>query len=181
MNLANFLENTAKRIPEHIALRFEEKTYTFQELNRLVNIMANGLTAAGLRYGDTCILMIQSCPEFIIIYYALAKMGVVIVPINFLYKSHELSHIFKDSGAKGFIGMVPYLEEPVKVLKELPHLNIRIALGAREGSGFVPLEKVDGPDTFPMVPAQDADTLAILYTSGTTGRPKGTKSSSSSG
>jgi long-chain acyl-CoA synthetase len=173
MNLATLLENTTQRIPRHTALWFEGSRYTFQDLDRLVNRMANGLTAAGLTRGDTCILMMQSCPEFIISYYALAKMGAVIVPVNFLYKGHELSHIFKDSGAKGFIGMAPYLEEALKVMKDLPHLNVWIASGAEQGSGFIPPEKLDGPDTFPMVASEDGDTLAILYTSGTTGVPKG--------
>jgi len=167
MNLSKLLENIAERIPQHIGLRFEGKNYTFYELNRLVGRMANGLAAAGLKRGDKCILMMQSNPRFITTYYALAKMG------NFLYKVHELSHIFQDSGAKGFIGMEPYLEEPRKVLANLPDLSIRIALGVREGTGFIPLEKIDGPDTCETYTAEDDDTLAILYTSGTTGPPKG--------
>jgi len=132
MNLSKLLENIAERIPHHIGLRFEGKSYSFYELNRLANRMANGLTAAGLKRGDKCILMMQSNPRFITTYYALAKMGAIIIPVNFLYKVHELSHIFQDSGAKGFIGMEPYLEEPRKVLADLPDLSIRIALGVRE-------------------------------------------------
>jgi long-chain acyl-CoA synthetase len=173
MNLAKLLENTAEKIPRHIGLRFEGRAYAFQELNQLANRMANGLVAEGLQRGDKCILMMQSSPEFIITYYALAKMGAVIIPVNFLYKSRELSHIFRDSEARGFIGMEPYLEEPRKVLMDLPQLNIRIAMGVKEGSDFISLDKLDGPDDFPTYPARDDDTLAILYTSGTTGAPKG--------
>ncbi len=173
MNLARLLENTAERIPQHIGLWFEGKSYTFYELNRIVSRMANGLMAAGLKRGDKCILMMQSNPQFITTYYALAKMGAIIIPVNFLYKVHELSHIFQDSRAKGFIGMEPYLEEPRKVLADLPDLSIRIALGVREGTGFISLEKIDRPDTCETYTAKDDDTLAILYTSGTTGPPKG--------
>jgi long-chain acyl-CoA synthetase len=173
MNLARLLENSAERIPEQVGLRFEGREYTFLELNLLVNRMANGLSAAGLRREDRCILMMQSSAEFIITYYALAKIGAVIIPVNFLYKIHELSHIFRDSEARGFIGMEPFLGEPLKALKSLPALQIRIAAGAGEGSGFIPLETIDGPENFPTYGARDDDTLAILYTSGTTGAAKG--------
>lgn len=173
MNLAKLLENTAERIPNHIGLRFEARDYSFSELNRLANRMANGLNAAGLKNGDKCVLMMQSIPQFVTTYYALAKIGAVIVPVNFLYKSHELSHIFRDSGAKGFIGMEPYLEEPRKVLIDLPDLGIRIAAGVGKTTDFIPLQKISGPDTYETYPAKDDETLAILYTSGTTGLPKG--------
>lgn len=173
MNLSRLLENTAERLPEHVGLKFEEKNYTYQELDRRVNNLANGLTSLGLQPGDKCVLMMQSSPEFIMAYYALAKMGVATVPVNFLYKSHELSHMFQDSEAKGFIGMAPFLDEPSKVLKDLPNLTIRVALGVKQGSGFIPFETVSGSDVFPTYAAHDSDTAAIIYTSGTTGLPKG--------
>lgn len=173
MNLSRLLENTAERLPEHVGLKFEGKNYTYQELDRRVNNLANGLTSLGLQPGDKCVLMMQSSPEFIMAYYALAKMGVATVPVNFLYKSHELSHMFQDSEAKGFIGMAPFLDEPSKVLKDLPNLTIRVALGVKQGSGFIPFETVSGSDVFPTYAAHDSDTAAIIYTSGTTGLPKG--------
>ena len=181
MNLALLLENSAERVPLRIALRFEGEAVTFQELNRRVNAFARGLSSLGLAYGDTCILMMQSSLDFVTAYYALARMGVAIVPVNFLYKSHELSHIFQDSGAKGFIGMHPFLEEPRKILADLPELKIRVALGVEPDSGFVPFEKVmetgqnicQDSGGFPVCPVGEDDTAAIIYTSGTTGLPKG--------
>ena len=173
MNLAMLLENTAERFPQRIALRFEGEEVTYQELNQRVNALACGLTSLGLASGDTCILMMQSSLQFVTAYYALARMGVAIVPVNFLYKSHELSHIFQDSGAKGFIGMYPFLEEPGKILANLPDLSIRVASGVKPGSGFVPFETVQDPGTFPVCPVGDRDTAAIIYTSGTTGLAKG--------
>lgn len=173
MNLADLLENTAKRIPNRIAIRFEGEEITYRELNSRVNAMAGGLSSLGLESGDTCILMMQSTLEFVTTYYALARMNVVIVPVNFLYKRHELSHIFADSGARGFIGMAPFLEEPQKVLTDLPDLKIRVALGANEGSGFVPLETVRKSEATFQCAGTNQDTAAIIYTSGTTGVPKG--------
>jgi len=173
MNLSTLLEKTAVRLPEHVGVSFEGKDTTFDELNRRSNRLANGLAAAGLHAGDRCVLMMQSSLEFIVCYYALAKLGVVVVPVNFLYKSHELSHIVKDSGARGFIGMAPYLDEARKVLAATPAIDVRIAAGPEGDADFVPLRSVDGSDSFDSYPADDDDTAAILYTSGTTGAPKG--------
>ncbi len=173
MNLADLLENTAKRIPHRIAIRFEGKEITYRELNGRVNTLAGGLSSLGLEPGDACILMMQSTLEFVTAYYALARMGVVIVPVNFLYKRHELAHIFRDSEARGFMGMAPFLEEPQKILDELPGLKIRVAVGVKDGSGFIPFETVQGPEAVYASPAGDRDTAAVIYTSGTTGVPKG--------
>jgi long-chain acyl-CoA synthetase len=117
--------------------------------------------------------MMQSSPEFITIYYALAKIGAVIITVNFLFRSHELSYIFRDSGATCFIGMAPYLDEPNKVLNDLPDVKIRIAASTKEESGFLHFEKINGDDTFPACAARDSEVLTIIYTSGTTGLPKG--------
>jgi long-chain acyl-CoA synthetase len=173
MNLAGLLENTAGRVPEHVGLRFEGRLYPYKELNRLANRLANGLKDSGLKPGDKCILMLPSCPEFVIAYYALAKLGAVIVPVNFLFKEGELSHIFRDSSARGFIGMEPYLEEAGKAMKGLSQLYIRIASAVHDETGFIPWENLFGHDTFPAYPSGDEDILAVLYTSGTTGLTKG--------
>ncbi len=173
MNLASFMENTADRIPDSTALRFEDREYTFHALNRRTNRVANTLVSMGVKRGDKCILMMESTPEFILTYYALAKIGAVAIPINFLYKIHELTHIFKDSGARVFIGMAPYLEQPAKILAQMSQVEIRIALDAEDPSAFLPLEKLDDRKGFPMATVADDDTFAIIYTSGTTGAPKG--------
>jgi len=139
----------------------------------MVNRLANGLRSAGLRRGDRCILMMPSGIDFICSYYALAKLGAAIIPVNFLYRVHELAHIFRDSGASAFIGAAPYLEEPRQVLAGLPQIRLRFAAGAQADPGFRPLATLDGPEDFRAEEMDDQDTLAILYTSGTTGAPKG--------
>lgn len=173
MNLARFVEKSASRIPEHIALRFEGHEYTYSALNQKVNQVANGLVSKGLKKGDTCILMMQSSAAFILSYYALAKIGAVVVPVNFLYKRLELAHIFKDSNACAFIGMAPYFDEPAKVLADMPDIKIRIAVGPDKTSEFSPWEELDGSHHFPTADMNADDTSTIIYTSGTTGAPKG--------
>ncbi|SFN10164.1 long-chain-fatty-acid--CoA ligase [Thermodesulforhabdus norvegica] len=173
MNLAVLLEKTAQRVPDHVALRFENRQLSYGELNRRVNKVAGAIKNLGIGPGDRCILMMQTCPEFVVAYYALAKIGAVIIPVNFLYKAHELRYIISDSQPRAFIGMYPYLDEPARVLADFPECAVRIALGVQSDADFISFESLDAPELLETYPASDEDTLAILYTSGTTGAPKG--------
>ncbi|MBW2285426.1 MAG: long-chain fatty acid--CoA ligase [Deltaproteobacteria bacterium] len=175
MNLAEFLTHTADRIPDHPAILFEGRSVSFAEMNQRVDALAHGLKRGGLRTGDVCVLMMPSSLDWALAYYALAKLGAVVVPVNFLYRRGELEHIFKDSGARAFIGHEDYLEEPLKVMDALPRMDMRISAGNDAPGGFVSLADLpvdeDGP--FPIVPTDPDDPFAVIYTSGTTGLPKG--------
>ena len=174
MNIANLLTESAARRPEHPAIRFLERTISYEELNKQVDRLSHGLVRAGLRARDVCVLMMPNSIEWVIVYYALAKVGAVILPVNFLYRVGELEHIFKDSGARAFIGHKDYLEHPREVMEQLPKMDLRIAQGVPPDKGFIPLEELfAGEGAFPPYPTRDDDTWAIIYTSGTTGLPKG--------
>jgi long-chain acyl-CoA synthetase len=174
MNLAEFLEASALRHPDKTAIRHENGRITYQELDRTSNRFANGLTDLGLSYGDRCMVMMPNSIDYIALYYALAKMGIEIIPVNFLFRSHELFHIFKDAGPKAFIGAEAYLEEISRVFKETGSPPIRLALKPPEGGDFGDLESCySDRDTFSLHSTGPDDTLNILYTSGTTGVPKG--------
>lgn len=174
MNLAQYLENSARNHPNKIAVRCEEQQVTFQELDINCNRLANGLSDFGLAAGDRCVVMIPNSVQSITIYYALAKIGAIVISVNFLYWVHELEHIFADSKPKAFIGSEPYLEQIRKVLKKMSKPSIRLALGISQESEFMDLEEAySQKKEFSMYQADDNDTLNILYTSGTTGVQKG--------
>ncbi len=174
MNISNLLLESVVRCPKHPAIHFRDRTLSYEELNRQVDRLSHGLIHAGLRPGDVCILMMPNSIEWVVIYYALAKVGAVVLPVNFLYRRGELEHIFKDSGARAFIGHKDYLEHPCQVMKALPKIDLRIAQGVNYGRGLIPLNELFKEDK-PFTPFQtrDDDTWAIIYTSGTTGLPKG--------
>jgi long-chain acyl-CoA synthetase len=174
VNISNFLIESAGCKPVHPAIRFLERTITYEELNRQVDRLSHGLLRAGLHPGDICVLMMPNSIDWAIVYFALAKVGVVVLPVNFLYRVGELEHIFKDSGAQAFIGHKDYLEHPRQIMEHLPKMDLRIAQGGSHGQGFIPLEELFVDKVaFDPYPTRDEDTWAIIYTSGTTGRPKG--------
>jgi long-chain acyl-CoA synthetase len=174
MNLADFLTDTASRIPDHPATRFERESVTFSEINRRVAALAHGFVNLGLKAGDVCVQMMPSCPNWILIYYALAKLGALVVPVNFLFRKRELEYIFQDSNAKAFIGDSNYLGEAAAVLESTPQVKIRIADGEDLPGDFIPLNELFTPfEEFNTYPTQADDPFAVIYTSGTTGEPKG--------
>jgi long-chain acyl-CoA synthetase len=174
MNLAQYLEDTARRHPDKSAVRFEGQEITFDELNIRCNQLANGLKRLGLAPGDHCMVMLPNSLQVITIYYALAKLGAVIVPVNFLFKKHELEHILSDAKPQAFIGEEPYLAEIRSAMKSAYEPAVKIAVGGQQNSGFLELDSVyHESNNFELYPAQAEDTLTILYTSGTTGVPKG--------
>jgi long-chain acyl-CoA synthetase len=118
--------------------------------------------------------MLPNSIHTITAYNAIAKLGGVVVPINFLYRRRELEHIFTDSEPKAFIGAAPYLDEIRPILEASPATPIRLALQAPAEGPFADLQSAYADHTdFPTYAADDNETLNILYTSGTTGSPKG--------
>lgn len=174
MNISNLLAESADRRQDHPAIRFLDRVVSYGELQREVDRLSHGLLRSGLRPGDVCILMMPNSIEWVISYYALAKVGAIVLPVNFLYRKGELTHLFKDSGARAFIGHRDYLEHPCQAMESSPKIDLRIALGVKHDQGFIPLEELFiGEEPFTAFQTRKDDTWAIIYTSGTTGLPKG--------
>ena len=174
MNLADFLTDTSNRIPDHQAILYEGNSITFAEMSRKVDALCRRFSRSGLKPGDVCIQMMPSSLNWALVYYALAKMGAVVVPVNFLFRQRELDYIFRDSGARAFIGHHDYLNDAVPALNAHPAVAIRIAEGENMPTGFTQLKDLfDGDGDFPTYPTKDDDPFAVIYTSGTTGEPKG--------
>ena len=98
MNVGSLLSTNAVRFPAKSALIEGERRVSYSELNRRANKLANKLLSLGLRKGDEACLYFNNSIEFVEIYFALSKIGVIVVPINFKIKGKELYHIVRHSG-----------------------------------------------------------------------------------
>ncbi len=186
MNLAiECLERNASRIPDSIAV-IDGNTgveYTYAELNRNVNRMASALKSMGVARGDRVAIFIKNSPEFILSFFASCKLGAISVPINTMLKRLEIEYILNNSEAKVVAGMAEETRANViPVLSKLSSVKKVILVGAGTESdtilGFADVLE-SGQEEFIALELEENDPISLLYTSGTTGRPKGALASHS--
>lgn len=172
MDLGSSLGRNARQTPEKIAIICEDRTYTYDQLNRIVNRLAHGLDALGIKKGDKVALMIKNSDYFPIAYFATIKLGGIIVPINCRLTSTEAAYIIDHSDTKLVICDEEYGELIEKARSSKVEQVIAIHQTVIEGHlsfGHVLAENETDPD----VEVDRYDDVEILYTSGTTGKPKG--------
>ena len=173
MNVAHYLEQHAAADPERIAIRFEGSSTTYGELNRAANQLAAGLRNAGIAAGDRVALYLPNLPAFVVAYYATQKLGAVPVTINAILKTEEVRYLLDDSGAAAIFtvaDLTGYVPENCTALR------LRITVDdAAPPPGWIALRDARDPhaDGFASVARAADDVAALLYSSGTTGFPKG--------
>jgi len=174
MNLAQYLVNSARAYPDRKAICFEGTAISFRELDIQCNRLANVLRDLGLVPGDRCLVMMPNSIERIVVYFALAKMGVEQVVVNIQQRFRRLIKIVGDSEPKAFIGAEPHLEEIRKVFKTVHGPAIRLAKGVSEDSEFIDLRMAySARPEYPLYQAQDDDVVNILYASLSSDFPRG--------
>lgn len=178
MNLSSIVQNNAIWNPGATAIiRSETDTkYTYGELNRLINRFGNALLEMGVAKGDRVAIYLPNSPEFIIAHFAIARIGAVAVPFNIMFKGPEIKYILNNSKAKVLIAAAKEAGmNAVEVLPEIPTLERVITVGESALAGAVSFATMisGGKDELEMADCAPDDTVSILYTSGTTGQPKG--------
>jgi len=175
MNLAALAEQNLAEYGEYERLVFEGRSYTNRELHDRSARLATALQALGLKPGDKVVVMMTNCPEVFVSYPAIWRAGMVAIPVLFLLEANEVRFILKDSDAKAVLTSP---ETYAKIRTAAEGLPVRIVVTGE------PAETEEGTSSFEalvenhaplerFVPRQDHDIATILYTSGTTGRPKG--------
>ncbi|EHN12876.1 Long-chain-fatty-acid--CoA ligase [Patulibacter medicamentivorans] len=166
---------SAARHPERLALVSAGRRVSYGDLDREVNRTANAIVGAGLRRGDRLALLARNSHEFVVLYYACAKAGVIVVPINFMLQAHEVSYILEASGAVAFV-----VDDALHVVGATAlggelgeQVRVRAMIGAAK-PGWLDVDDWArwGDPTEPMVELDDDDPLELLFTSGTESRPK---------
>jgi long-chain acyl-CoA synthetase len=183
MNLSQeCIEKNAQRIPNRPAIidGHSGVIYTYAELNAKVNAMANALHTLGIEKGDRVALYMRNVPEFIVAFLAIAKVGAISVPFNIMLRKMEIEYILNHSQARILFGMKEETDENVMpILDSLPSLEKIISVQGVAGGGtntnvllYEDLLSSNGTE-FTALDMDENDGLCLLYTSGTTGKPKG--------
>jgi long-chain acyl-CoA synthetase len=166
-NLSSLLEDAAAGHPDHPAIRMDDLVLTYAQLRGAAGRMSALLASLGVEPGDRVGLMLPNVPAFPIAFYGALAAGAIVVPMNPLLKSREISYYLGDSGAKVLLAWHAAAGEAAKGAADVGAQMI----GAESADLASLLGDLDAAQA--QSARQDDDDAVILYTSGTTGRPKG--------
>jgi len=176
MNLGEMLKMNARKYPDRVCLADAKRAFLFPETNRRVNRLAHALLSMGLKKGDRVSALLENCIEFVELYLATAKVGLVINPINFRLVGPEIGYIADHAESKAFF----VHDEFTKALDPLrPSLGSiprdRYVVVGTPAEAYLPYEDLleRSQDSEPEIRMRPEDPWILLYTSGTTGKPKG--------
>jgi long-chain acyl-CoA synthetase len=167
LNLASLLAESAERTPDALAIRLGELELSYGELDDGSARLATLLREKGLEPGDRVGVMLPNVPEFPVAYYGVLRAGFVVVPMNVLLKRREIAFYLEDSGAKLLLAWHGFLEEARDGAADAGAELVGVE-PASFAATLAELEPAPG-----LVETAEDDTAVILYTSGTTGKPKG--------
>lgn len=175
MNLSKILEKATSKNPNKPYLFFEEKEISYNTFNKNVNKVANGFSELGVRKGDRVCIMVSNCPEFLYTWFGLSKIGGIIVPINVAFKEKETEYIVSHSESMAIVAEDNYIPIIEAVRAKTPKLSQLIHLGEEEYPAWTSFQALQQlPDELKKkVELTGEDISTIMYTSGTTGPPKG--------
>jgi fatty-acyl-CoA synthase len=176
MNISDAVATHGRLTPNKIGARDSLRSLTFAAWHERATRLANGLLALGLTKGDRVALLAYNRVEWMEMYAGLARAGLVAVPLNFRLMTAEIDYILEHSGAVAMIVQDELIErvEPLRAKLNLPN-KVFIALGETANEAWTSYEQIlaTTPLDVPPVTVLPGDMSALMYTSGTTGRPKG--------
>ncbi|GMV93628.1 MAG: long-chain-fatty-acid--CoA ligase [Candidatus Hydrogenedentota bacterium] len=179
LNLAHYLEMSAESVPDRTAVMLDEYRFTYAEVNAFAKRVANVLVDKGIEKGDKVAIMIPNTPHFPMVYYGILNAGATVVPVNVLLKSHEIQYYLEDSDAKVFVVWRGFYDEAVQAFHETDTCHHLLVVSTPEDMESPPEGEMLMPlllgvsHEFDLIETMPDDTAVILYTSGTTGHPKG--------
>ncbi|MGZ4567230.1 MAG: AMP-binding protein [Blastococcus sp.] len=182
VNVGDSLTRSAAARPDRLAVVDGDRRWTYAELNAWVNRVAHGLAARGYARGDALGLASGNSAEFLAVYYACAKLGVVCVPINLGWRPDEAAYVLEHSRARGLVVETQLVAAMTEAVTTVPAVaDVVVTPGTGSGyerrpadRGWTTLDELAADDdSEPRVVVEDRDPLSYLYTSGTTSFPKG--------
>ena len=180
MIVGKYLKRQAERRPDKVAVICNEIQFTFSDLNTQANILANWLLSKGLKKGDRAVMLLPNCAEFAVVYFALMKIGVIAVILDFRLSPPEMDPLFDETDTKVLITHSKQKSFATRMLREKTSLKCTVLLGEEKESnnddnGIDLYETIikNGNNKEPSIDISEKDESLYLYTSGTTGKPKG--------
>jgi len=173
MSLGKMLAESAGKYAERVAVIHGDRKMTYRELERAACALANHLRSLGLGQGDKVALMLPNCPEFVIAYFGIQKIGGVAVTLHVQSTSYELRHLLGNSDARCLITQGALAKRFEEIRDELPLCRRLITTnGLEEDSPFREII-VNGPFSTEIPELEGDDPAVMIYTAGLTGKPLG--------
>ena len=172
VNVGDLLTRNAARFPDRFAVVDGARRVTYSDLNAWTNRVAHGLAARGYSRGDALALVSENRAEFLVTYFACAKIGVVCVPINLMWRQREVAFVLEHARVKGIVVEAKLLGQLAPSLESLASPPETFVIGGEDGWSFEALTE-NMPSCEPEAIVLDRDPVTYLYTSGTTSAPKG--------
>ncbi len=169
------LARNARKFPDKEALIYGDTRLTYKQFNARVNQLAHAFLDLGIKKGSKVAILAFNCNQFMEAYFALGKIGAVAAPLNFRLHPEELKYIVKHSDAEAFIMGEIFVETVKGIQKDLPKVKNYISISEKPVEGMLHFESwiAKYPDNEPLILVGEDDPLFLMYTAGTTGRPKG--------
>src|SRR5438093_1631661 len=175
MNIRQLLESRVRQHPEKAFVIFEDQVISYADFDTTVNRVARGFLRLGISAGDRVCVMVSNCPGFLYVWFGLMKIGAILVPINSAFRRTETQYIVQHAEAVAIV--VDAATGPVvaDIATHLSGVCPRISLATTPAAGEIAWAEVlaEPSPAAPMVDVDANSVASLMYTSGTTGQPKG--------
>ncbi|GII30428.1 long-chain-fatty-acid--CoA ligase [Planotetraspora mira] len=173
-NLATILRESRQARPDKTLCHIGDLSFTYSQVDEMSGRVAASLRGLGLEPGDRVAVHLPNLPEFLFSYFAILKAGLIMVPLNPLLHASEIAYHLEDSGARVLITFASIAEPAAKAAGTVPTYVVTLPGDDERPEGTLPYaELYAAADTGEIETTDADDTAVLLYTSGTTGRPKG--------